>query len=528
MSFYRLETVPLSRRGKDGLSKTAIAKAAYRCGIALQDQNGIVRDYSKKLVEAAWTDPVRPDGAKRSWAIVLPDGCKPEKPFDPQSLWSMADAAEKRKDARFAREFIISLPAELDQAGRVAAIREFSEYLSKEYGIACMICLHEPKKLTGMEKRKRDKRGDSRNFHAHIMVTTRKMNTDGSLGTKSDLELEDKILRKSGKPATSEQITSLREIWAGIETRALQKMGIERPHVDFKKKHVIDESKNSGHPLWSAYALKRDAYINARRMEVKTFLVEHRQNNRAYWLKILDSAKGKKTEIRTKNWLNRQGERNLAYARIEYETSLAKKVLRKFADAERSAWFKEHPAKKFPMFKEWLREHHVTQETTEPQRQTENITTSLDASAKLNMTPGNGLELRLSGVSVEYLARGEVLFVREPRKMRLVRDSRESVKEMLEISQERWPMGFSVQGSAKFLDQCVSAAIENRGLKIVAPPEVVEKIQQECAAVDTKLSEWRGVNFHSQRHSAQVAPKTQQLVQELQPEPVKPARYTGR
>jgi hypothetical protein len=50
------------------------------------------------------------------------------------ALWNAAEAAEKRKDAKVAREYELGLPAELDAGQRRDLVRAFAEDIRDRYG----------------------------------------------------------------------------------------------------------------------------------------------------------------------------------------------------------------------------------------------------------------------------------------------------------------------------------------------------------------------------------------------------------
>ena len=93
--------------------------------------------------------------------------------LDRSALWNAAEVSEKRKDARVAREFEIALPHELSAAQRLALTREFAQGLADKHGAAVDFAIHAPHGET-----------DGRNFHAHLMMTTRALSANG-LGDKT-------------------------------------------------------------------------------------------------------------------------------------------------------------------------------------------------------------------------------------------------------------------------------------------------------------------------------------------------------
>jgi ATP-dependent exoDNAse (exonuclease V) alpha subunit len=91
---------------------------------------------------------------------------------DRQQLWNAAEATEKRKDARVAREHEVALPHELTARQRVELVRGFATELANRYGVAVDFAIHRP-----------HREGDLRTYHAHVLATTRALTPTG-LGRK--------------------------------------------------------------------------------------------------------------------------------------------------------------------------------------------------------------------------------------------------------------------------------------------------------------------------------------------------------
>lgn len=114
--------------------------------------------------------------------IVLPDGA-PAWARDRAKLWNAAELREVNKDkrakslykanAQTARDAMFSFPAELSKAGRLNVARIVARRQVDMHGIAVDFNIHEP----GME-------GDERNYHCHMLFTTRRMTAKG-LGEKA-------------------------------------------------------------------------------------------------------------------------------------------------------------------------------------------------------------------------------------------------------------------------------------------------------------------------------------------------------
>src|SRR5699024_7401575 len=155
-------------------------------------RTGVTHDYSKK------------SGVVNSEAFVVIRGEKVA--VDRAQLWNAAEFAEKRKDARTAREIVINLPHELSKELRHNLVEDFTEYVAYRYNIAIAYA-----------NREDDIHGDNRNQHTHIRMTTREANLkNGSLdlAKKTSQEVSNTKLKTRDIPKSQVQIVSLRESWA--------------------------------------------------------------------------------------------------------------------------------------------------------------------------------------------------------------------------------------------------------------------------------------------------------------------------
>lgn len=188
MAIYHLSVKTVSR--SEGRSATAAA--AYRAGVSITDSStGEIHDYRRK-------------GGVQSATLVIP-GDAPEWAHDRGALWNAAEQAEKRKNSTVAREFEIALPSELSPAQRQRLAVDFARELVERHGCAADVAIHAP-----------GKEGDSRNHHAHILLTTRRLTPQG-LGEKTR-ELDD---QKTGR----ELVTQWRERFATLQNERLREAG---------------------------------------------------------------------------------------------------------------------------------------------------------------------------------------------------------------------------------------------------------------------------------------------------------------
>lgn len=245
MAIFHCQAKPISRSA----GRSATGAAAYRAGEKLKDERtGAVHDYTRKQgVECA--------------ELVFPSGVSMSR----EELWNLAERAEKRKDARVAREWEIALPAELPKEQRRELALDFAKYLVEQYGVAADVAIHAP-----------SSRGDERNFHAHILITTRQSTAQG-LGAKTDLELEDKALRAQRKKTGRKQIEAIRARWASLVNMTLLANRIdERVSHKSLKAQGIDREPTQ-HLGVAATAMERRG-VRSERGDLNRHCVERQQD----------------------------------------------------------------------------------------------------------------------------------------------------------------------------------------------------------------------------------------------------------
>lgn len=199
MAIYHLSMKPISRAS----GRSAVASAAYRAGERLENErDGLTHDYTRR------------EGIEHA-KIVLPQGSQADWARDRSALWNAAEQAEKRADARVAREFEIALPHELSAEQRLEATRSFAQSLSDRYGTAVDFAIHAPHGDT-----------DVRNHHAHLMMTVRRVGADG-LGEKTAIERENKWLLSHDQPTSQMQLRDIRQSWEGIANERMAAAGLD-------------------------------------------------------------------------------------------------------------------------------------------------------------------------------------------------------------------------------------------------------------------------------------------------------------
>ncbi len=180
--------------------RRATAAAAYRAGERIRDErSGELHNYSRRrdVLHTEIFLPSQFDGVPIAWAR------------NREKLWNTAEHAEKRYNSRIAREYQVSLPTELDAGQRLALARSFSREIAERYKVAVDLSVHEPRAD-----------GDPRNFHAHLLTTTREV-TPAGLGAKTGLDMTPLERRRRELPDHRQEFVNIRERWASLTNQAL-------------------------------------------------------------------------------------------------------------------------------------------------------------------------------------------------------------------------------------------------------------------------------------------------------------------
>ena len=204
MAIYHLHCDIIGR----SCGRSATAAAAYRATCKIEDRTtGEKFDYTRK--------------SKALFCEILTNGNAPEWATDRAELWNSCEEKENRKNSQFCRSFDLALMKEFDQETNLKLVRKWAidNYVSR--GLVADIAIHAPHKNTDGTTNK--------NIHAHVLVPTRKMDSQG--WTDKDREAnENKFLRKVRKSWAD--IVNAEFIARGmserIDERTLEEQGIDR------------------------------------------------------------------------------------------------------------------------------------------------------------------------------------------------------------------------------------------------------------------------------------------------------------
>jgi Ti-type conjugative transfer relaxase TraA len=160
--------------------------------------------------------------------VLLPEGADARFAHS-AVLWNAAEAAERRKDAQVAREIVLALPADrgLSTEDRIELARSFAQEHFVSKGLAVQLDVHVPHRDRGEGDGawSEGTGGDHTNWHAHLLITTRRIEGD-QLAAKKARDLDPEV-RKAGSRALVTDAEAWGETWRAHQDRYFREHGIE-------------------------------------------------------------------------------------------------------------------------------------------------------------------------------------------------------------------------------------------------------------------------------------------------------------
>ncbi len=158
MAIYHMQAKVVSR----GKGRSAVAASAYMsCSSVTNEYDSVHHDYTRKK-GLMWERVFLPENAPVEWQ-------------ERAALWNAVEDAEKSKDSRLAREFVVALPRELNADQQIALLTEYIQQQFVADGMCADMGIHDP-----------DPPGH--NPHAHILLTIRPLDEQGKWQYKTEKE----------------------------------------------------------------------------------------------------------------------------------------------------------------------------------------------------------------------------------------------------------------------------------------------------------------------------------------------------
>ena len=218
MAIYHMQAKVVSR----GSGRSAVAASAYMsCSRMYNDYDGIQHDYTRKQ-GLIYQEVMLPSMAPLEWN-------------DRKQLWNAVEETEKTKDSRLAREFVVALPVELDKNSNISLLQDFIQNNFVDMGMCADFAIHDT---------------DGHNPHAHILLTVRPLNENGTWQYKTEKEY---LCIKDGQEkgfTASEFKTAQKQGW---EKQYRYKVGKKKEYLTPSSAHEKGYERIDKHPKSSRY-----------------------------------------------------------------------------------------------------------------------------------------------------------------------------------------------------------------------------------------------------------------------------------
>ena len=218
MAIYHMQAKVVSR----GSGRSAVAASAYMsCSHMYNDYDGIQHDYTRKQ-GLIYQEVMLPPMAPLEWN-------------DREQLWNAVEETEKTKDSRLAREFVVALPVELDKDSNISLLQDFIKKNFVDMGMCADFAIHDT---------------DGHNPHAHILLTVRPLNENGTWQYKTEKEY---LCIKDGQEkgfTASEFKTAQKQGW---EKQYRYKIGKKKEYLTSSVAQEKGYERIDKHPKSSRY-----------------------------------------------------------------------------------------------------------------------------------------------------------------------------------------------------------------------------------------------------------------------------------
>ena len=209
--------------------RSSVLAAAYRACEKLTDERlGITRDFT----------PKGKHGLASNICIGIPND-------NIALLFNNAEKAETRANSTVARELMVPLSSEWSDHERRECVRAIAQMLRDEYGVAVLASIHRPAR-------------DNNNDHAHILFTTRTVDTKGVFGKKTRI-LDD---------AKTGEVKKMREAVCEIVNKHALANGNDWYVYAGKFSDVLEDHIPTTH-ISISHGKNQKQYIDANRENVK-------------------------------------------------------------------------------------------------------------------------------------------------------------------------------------------------------------------------------------------------------------------
>lgn len=241
IQFARAEYVSRSK------GKNACCKSAYNARDIINDQKTNVIYNFQRLRDNVHHEILLPKYVDTKFNNV-------------KVLANAVEKSEKRKDSQLYKEYVLALPD--DQNVSLDLKKEMVyEFIKRskfiEEGLGVQFDIHKP-------------HDGEKNWHAHLLVTTRRFTKDGlGFENKKAIDLQPQIKQGNGKVFVSEK-NNIGELWKNIQNESFEKHGLE-----IRVDQIAKEGGVHLGPVRMRGLMNEVAQFHAERQSLKTPVFEN-------------------------------------------------------------------------------------------------------------------------------------------------------------------------------------------------------------------------------------------------------------
>lgn len=214
---------------------SVVAKSAYNSGSKLVDeQSGVVHDYTSKAKDKI-LNLVDSDGTKYTQVIeknvvhtaLLTPTLAGDLAVTREGFWNDIERIETRKNAQLGTEIDVMFPDGITADQRIVLVERYAQTLSDRYNVLVDVAIHRPHSHEKHVGEVEVVELTSRNFHAHILLSSREIVADvegyALSARKNWLQWSTEERLSKGLNGRGDELKYQRTLWADMANELLPK-----------------------------------------------------------------------------------------------------------------------------------------------------------------------------------------------------------------------------------------------------------------------------------------------------------------
>ncbi|CAN6962000.1 MobA/MobL protein domain-containing protein (plasmid) [Psychrobacter okhotskensis] len=214
---------------------SVVAKSAYNSGSKLVDeQSGVVHDYTSKAKDKI-LNLVDSDGTKYTQVIeknvmhtaLITPTLAGDLAVTREGFWNDIERIETRKNAQLGTEIDVMFPDGITADQRMVLVERYAQTLSDRYNVLVDVAIHRPHSHEKHVGKGEVVELTSRNFHAHILLSSREIVADvegyALSARKNWLQWSTEERLSKGLNGRGDELKYQRTLWADMANELLPK-----------------------------------------------------------------------------------------------------------------------------------------------------------------------------------------------------------------------------------------------------------------------------------------------------------------